>query len=324
MRAEVYNDGYAGMWDDFVSHSRNGTFLLRRPYMDYHAHRFTDASLLFFNEKNRLCGVFAANSCSEGQAIEAHGGLTYGGLVLEPQASTLQAIEMLSSAADLYACSGFKRLSYKAIPYIYHADPAQEDLYALFLSEAKLEARAVSTVIDLHTFPQFHELRRRKVRKAAHLGLCIAEKSEESEWRSYHTLLSSVLQEYHQVVPVHSADELWLLAQRFPRNIRLFTVSGSDLQAGVVVYDTGIVYHLQYIAANGIARSTCALDALMDYIVRQAFDEGRRYLDFGISTERGGRYLNTGLIFQKEGYGGHAVCYDTYLVELNKMAGLCK
>ena len=38
----------------------------------------------------------------------------------------------------------------------------------------------------------------------------------------------------------------------------------------------------------------------------------RAYFDFGISTEDGGRVLNEGLIYQKEGFGGRAVCYDTY------------
>ena len=27
-------------WDRFVRHSKNGTFLLQRDYMDYHAERF--------------------------------------------------------------------------------------------------------------------------------------------------------------------------------------------------------------------------------------------------------------------------------------------
>ena len=37
------------------------------------------------------------------------------------------------------------------------------------------------------------------------------------------------------------------------------------------------------------------------------------YFDFGKSTERHGEYLNEQLIFQKEGFGGRAVCYDTYV-----------
>ena len=40
------------------------------------------------------------------------------------------------------------------------------------------------------------------------------------------------------------------------------------------------------------------------------------YLDFGISTEQDGKWLNEGLIFQKEGFGGRAVCYDQYALRL--------
>ena len=36
------------------------------------------------------------------------------------------------------------------------------------------------------------------------------------------------------------------------------------------------------------------------------------YLDFGRSTEGDGSILNGGLIAQKEGFGGRAICYDTY------------
>ena len=36
------------------------------------------------------------------------------------------------------------------------------------------------------------------------------------------------------------------------------------------------------------------------------------YLDFGRSTEGDGSVLNDGLVAQKEGFGGRAICYDTY------------
>ena len=41
-------------------------------------------------------------------------------------------------------------------------------------------------------------------------------------------------------------------------------------------------------------------------------------MDFGISTEHGGDYLNEGLIFQKEGFGARSVCYDCYEVALDR------
>ena len=41
-----YTAAYHRDWNDFVSESSNGTFLFLREYMEYHADRFTDYSLL--------------------------------------------------------------------------------------------------------------------------------------------------------------------------------------------------------------------------------------------------------------------------------------
>ena len=36
------------------------------------------------------------------------------------------------------------------------------------------------------------------------------------------------------------------------------------------------------------------------------------YFDFGISTENNGKFLNEGLISQKEGFGGRTTVYQTF------------
>ncbi len=38
----------------------------------------------------------------------------------------------------------------------------------------------------------------------------------------------------------------------------------------------------------------------------------KRYFDFGISTGQEGKYLNEGLIAQKEGFGGRVVVQQTW------------
>src|SRR4029453_8772018 len=65
-------------WDEFVARSKNGTFLFRRDYMDYHADRFDDHSLLAY-QGDQLVAVLPANLA--GDALVSHGGLTYGGFV---------------------------------------------------------------------------------------------------------------------------------------------------------------------------------------------------------------------------------------------------
>ena len=46
MNVVRYAPESAGIWDAFVRSSRNATFLHERGYMDYHADRFQDHSLL--------------------------------------------------------------------------------------------------------------------------------------------------------------------------------------------------------------------------------------------------------------------------------------
>ena len=41
-------------------------------------------------------------------------------------------------------------------------------------------------------------------------------------------------------------------------------------------------------------------------------ENGMEYFDFGTSNRPDNNDLNDSLIFQKEGFGARAVCYDTY------------
>ena len=55
-----YTPDMAASWDAFVGQSKNATFLFYRGYMDYHADRFADFSLMFY-DKGRLCALMPAN-----------------------------------------------------------------------------------------------------------------------------------------------------------------------------------------------------------------------------------------------------------------------
>ena len=85
--------------------------------------------------------------------------------------------------------------------------------------------------------------------------------------------------------------------------------------AGCVVYDTGRVAHLQYIAASPEGKAMGALDGLFAHLFENVYKQ-RDYIDFGISTEDGGNHLNEGLLFQKEGFGGRGIVYDVYEIDL--------
>ena len=65
-------------WNNFVENSKQGTFLFNRAYMDYHADRFLDCSLMVYR-KGLLYALLPANKVDT--AFYSHQGLTYGGLL---------------------------------------------------------------------------------------------------------------------------------------------------------------------------------------------------------------------------------------------------
>ena len=130
--------------------------------------------------------------------------------------------------------------------------------------------------------------------------------------QAFWDILAGILMAKHKKKPVHTVDELRLLQSRFPDQIKLHVVrDGSEIVAGIMVYDMGHVVHAQYIASSETGKKTGALDLLIHHLITEVYAD-RTYFDFGVSTENGGSYLNEGLIFQKEGFGARSVVYDTY------------
>ena len=308
-----YRSDMADTWNAFVAASKNGTFLLHRNYMDYHADRFVDCSLLFY-KKGELVAVLPANYKAEERTVYSHGGLTYGGLLLAERITVADTMQVMACAVEWMRLTlGAKEWIYKPIPHIYHRAPAEEDLYALFRQEATLVARGVSAAIAGGNTLPMQELRRRGAKKAAANNVTYEENDALPEFWG---ILEEVLAMRHDCKPVHTVAEMERLRAAFPDNIRLFVAKADGrVVAGTLIYETEQVAHAQYIAISAEGRSMGALDGLFCHLITEVFAE-KRYFDFGISTEQGGRYLNEGLAFQKEGFGARAVVYDTYSIKL--------
>lgn len=311
------------LWNETVHQGgvRQASFLFNRQYMDYHADRFCDISLMVVDDKRRVLALFPANICrTDGGCVESHGGLTYGGLLLSPHMTATLTGEVLQSIMEWYKAQGFTTLKYKPVPHHYVDYPCEEDLYWLFRHDAQLTARLIASVVDLTQPYGLSTLRRRKVNKANRLGT-LQMVEDVALLPAYWQVLAHILGARHDAHPVHTLQEMQLLMQRFPENIRLFVATDSathELMAGCVLYVTRHVVHVQYIAAPDAGCASGALDWLFAQLLSQASElfAGVRYFDFGTCNEQGGRYLNEGLIFQKEGFGGRAICYDTYCLTL--------
>jgi len=309
---EQYSSTNHNAWNQFIKESKNGTFLLEREYMEYHSNRFTDHSLLIYQD-SKLISILPANE-SEREFI-SHGGLTYGGLILSDTISAESTLACFDSIINYLKIQNFKTFFYKTIPHIYHKKPAEEDLYALFRNNASLIRRDISSSIPLFTdsAPNFSSRRIRGIRKANKHNL---QCQESSDLEKFYEILSKNLETKHQVQPTHSLEELYLLKNLFPENIKLFTSENENgLLAGVIIYETETVAHAQYISNTETGKDLGALDILFSYLIKEVY-KNKRYFDFGISTTKQGLELNAGLIQQKEEFGARGIVYDTYLIKI--------
>ena len=135
------------LWDTFIDESKNGVFLFKRDYMDYHSDRFKDQSLVILNNKDELIACFPANI--DGDVIYSHQGLTYGGIIQSKKLKMLDVLEIFKQIIAFYK-KHIKKIVYKSIPHIYHNYPSEEDSYALFRYNAKLIRRDISSTINLN------------------------------------------------------------------------------------------------------------------------------------------------------------------------------
>lgn len=307
-----YNIALKTIWDQFVSNAKNGTFLLYRDYIEYHANRFEDHSLLFFC-KNKLIAILPAN-LKDNQTLISHEGLTYGGLVMSSYTKTIHAITIFELLKNYMAQNKITTLIYKKLPAIYTTAAAEEDLYALFRAGAQLTNRSVSSCIYPQHEIKYSQLRQRCLNKAKKFDLQIR---QNNHFHNFWDVLEANLRLKHKTVATHNVEEIEYLASKFPQNIILYEVLANDtLLGGFVLYKTDQVNHIQYIASTKEGRDIGALDFLFDRFIVESQKENR-ILDFGTSTENKGYLLNESLIAQKEGFGARAITYDTYQLNAN-------
>ena len=108
------------IWDQFVCESKNGTFMLQRDYMDYHSDRFIDYSLIVY-EGNSVVALLPASLHIN--QLRSHGGLTYGGLIVNKKMTAQLNLLVFESIINYLKEVGIKSLLYKRVPAIYYNYP---------------------------------------------------------------------------------------------------------------------------------------------------------------------------------------------------------
>ncbi|MGZ3932059.1 MAG: GNAT family N-acetyltransferase [Bacteroidia bacterium] len=298
-------------WNAFLKTADNGNFLFDRNFMEYHSHRFTDASVMLF-EESLLVAIFPANK--KDNVVYSHQGLTYGGLVLSERRNVRKLMQYYHAVFSHYRQAGVTELLYKPFPNYLAA--THNDLEHFVMNTLKAEVTRVDTsfVIDLKNELKFQERRRRSIKKGEKNK---TEAKVDDDFSAFwNSILVPNLRDKFGSSPVHSLEEIQLLHSRFPEQIRQANayVNG-EIAAGATLMDFGSHIHCQYISSNDFGRDSGAIDYLFNYLIH-LYQPSK--LNFSLGTaNNSGNDINFGLTEWKEGWGArmHAHFYYTFKTE---------
>lgn len=314
MKIHLYSAEFRTQWNELVQNSKNGTFLHSRDFIEYHQDRFRELSFMIYDDDDRLLALLPGHI--ENRTYYSHKGLTYGGLVMSDRINAKCVLDIFEHLVFTLRQQGFVKFVYKAVPHIYHRQPSEEDLYALFRTKAIIRERNISSTINLqNTRIQYSTQRRNSLGRSLRKAI-VVERSDDYA-RFWDILTDNLLSKYKKT-PVHSLFEIEKLARLFPDNIHLYVAKNANrrIVGGIVLFVTEEVVHVQYVAATEEGKKDGTVDRLINFILDSESYAEKKYFDYGISTECGGLVLNENLINQKEGFGARATLYDIYEIIL--------
>ncbi|ALI98175.1 GNAT family N-acetyltransferase [Rufibacter tibetensis] len=305
-----YNAAHEMEWDAFVEKAKNGHFMFKRRYMEYHKHRFQDASLLFFKNQ-KLMAILPAH-LEEG-CLSSHKGLTFGGILCDAAMTFSLMREVFDALKHFLKEQKVCTIFYKAIPSCYHQIPACEDVAVLTQLGSEMVERDLISVINLSAPPvEYYRGVKWSIKKAHTHRLQVR---ECQEWEGFMGIMKDLLQEKYGLQPAHSPAEMIKLATLFPENILLYGVYQNEkLLGGAVLYISGQVVHAQYLGMTPEGKKLRALPFLLDSIFNK-FRGTKHFFSFGSSQD--GTYINESLYYFKESMGARAMLQEQYLLSFN-------
>ncbi len=304
-----YSAAYRDTWNAFIEKSINGTFLFHRDFMEYHSDRFTDASLLVFDNGQLVCCVPASTSQS---TFYSHQGLTYGGFVLLE--STLNVERIIQVVLEHLYAQDYSKIVFNM----------QLSFYNMFASSTK-------DVLEKNGFAISRELCNMQSRLDQPVKIS-SKKSAGYRNGKFDDLTLKIEQNYdgfwnevlipqliarHNATPVHTLAEIYLLASRFPKNIMQYNVyRGKELLAGATFFLHNNIAKSQYAAIAPAGMVVSAMDFLYIEAMQELTDTGYTILDYGPVNERDGS-INRGVQRFKEELG----CSKETAIQLTKFIG---
>lgn len=320
MKVIPYGIYYFDKWNKFVLEAENGNFLFHRNFMEYHQDRFKDASVILLDDKMNIKALFPANI--KDNIVYSHQGLTYGGVIMPRRNHIKEVITNFYLIVNYYRERGIDEIVYKPVPNYIARQVCDAEHFIMKLLKA--ECVRVDTSFVTHLFEEIHlqERRKRSIRKAQKnpfIKISI-DNNFERYWKE---VLEPNLWERYKAKPVHCLEEIILLHQRFPENIKQVNVYiDKKIVAGVTLFIFSNTVHCQYISAIDEGRQSAAIDWLL-YQVLMQFKGIKKYFSMGTSNNEGND-LNLGVSEYKESFDAKIYAHFHYRFKTKEIDNLKK
>ncbi len=305
-----YTSNFYEVWNNFIQDAKNATFLFHRDFLEYHAHKFKDHSLMIFKD-DKLVAVLPAN-INEGK-LHSHQGLTYGGLIYNASLKFQSVLHIFQDVLQFLHSNNVTSVFIKLLPSCYTKVPNDELEYLMYVLQAKLTNRMFFSVINLKEEVKFSRDRKAGAKRGKKSDLKIINDDDFDVF--WNKILIPNLLEKHQSAPVHSLNDIKLLKSKFPNKIKQFNVykSGS-IVAGATLFLCNNIVRCQYISGNKQSNALGSLDLLFDELLNREY-RNKSFFDLGASTKANNKLINKGLLYWKEGLGARSVSQDFYQIE---------
>ena len=302
------------VWDNFLENCKNGTFLFKRDFMDYHKSRFDDFSIMIYSD-NQLIALVPGNI--DLNNVYSHQGLTYGGILINSDSKFIEYLEIFTKVLTFLKKNSINNFCVKQIPTIYNLNFNDELDYLSFVTDSENYRKDIISVINLQSDFKISKDRINGYKRGVKNLLEVREVHDFDEF--WNELLVPNLSKKYSVTPVHSLYEIGLLKSRFKSNIRQFNVyKENEIVAGTTIFQTKNVVHVQYTASNSKKNILGSLDFLFYKLITDIYSN-HKYFDFGTSNERDGKKINQGLLYWKEGFGARSLIQNFYKFDVSSI-----
>lgn len=243
-------------------HDENVLFS-RQYFLDYHAQRFSDQSVLY--EIGEQLVYFPAAKLEGG--IVSHPGVTYGGLVVSGKVTPELIRDIYKNIEQSYADIGITDITIKLAPKGFKN--LDTDCEAWALNSLGFEAFRLDlwNVVDVNE-RKFSTQHKRNVAKFKKSNLQIIENWAYNE--KFYEILVENLASRHSTKPVHTLMELQNLKNRLGDRLKLLVAvdDASNMHGGIIVFQVKEkIFHAQYIASSTHGKLNGAVNSIFDNFI---------------------------------------------------------